>query len=191
MTAHAYLFYGSDEGARSRFIEKKLGELAPQFTHVFGKEKPIGIDDSHEIRRRAHIAVPSGTQVFLIWRADEMTPEAAEALLKIIEEPPRGTYFFLLARSGVLPLTILSRVEKVAFFESGLPGKDTSASAEDTFFEEEIVNLRRELEETAREKGSVSPRVLHKLEAAVELSTMLRTTRSSPRYIIEAYKLTR
>jgi DNA polymerase-3 subunit delta' len=52
----------------------------------------------------------------LLCPADRMTPQAANALLKTLEEPPPATHFVLVAhRLSQLPLTIVSRCQKVPF----------------------------------------------------------------------------
>lgn len=58
-------------------------------------------------RPRAAILVP----------ADRMTPQAANALLKTLEEPPPGTHLLLVAHrvSQVMP-TIVSRCQRIPFF---------------------------------------------------------------------------
>jgi DNA polymerase-3 subunit delta' len=58
-------------------------------------------------RPRAAILVP----------ADRMTPQAANALLKTLEEPPPGTHLLLVAHrvSHIMP-TIVSRCQRVPFF---------------------------------------------------------------------------
>ena len=53
-------------------------------------------------------------KLVIIDRADIMTPEAANALLKSLEEPTPATYLFLLAdRPGRLPPTVLSRCQRL------------------------------------------------------------------------------
>jgi DNA polymerase-3 subunit delta' len=48
--------------------------------------------------------------------ADAMNLEAANAMLKTLEEPPEGTVIILVASNpGVLPATVLSRCRKVSF----------------------------------------------------------------------------
>ena len=61
-----------------------------------------------------------GKHIALIEQADKMTPNAQNALLKTLENPPADTMFFLIADSvsGLLP-TILSRCQTVRF--SDLP----------------------------------------------------------------------
>ncbi len=55
-------------------------------------------------------------KVYIIDRADELRPESANALLKTLEEPPRGVTFILLGTSAetILP-TIVSRCQCVPF----------------------------------------------------------------------------
>lgn len=79
------------------------------------KKERIGIDQVREVIRRAQFTpVRSARKVCLIPRAEALTPEAANALLKIMEEPPRNLAFVLLAEhpSDLLP-TIVSRCRTV------------------------------------------------------------------------------
>ncbi len=75
-----------------------------------GKER-IGIDQVREVIRLAQFsAVQADRKVCLVPRAEDLTPEAANALLKILEEPTRGMAFALLAEhTGDLLPTIVSR----------------------------------------------------------------------------------
>jgi hypothetical protein len=71
----------------------------------------IKIDQLREIRESQGFGAHEGPlKVVLIAEADAMTTQASNALLKILEEPPRGWVFILTARdpSLVLP-TLLSR----------------------------------------------------------------------------------
>jgi len=55
-------------------------------------------------------------KVFVIRRCDELSTPAANALLKTLEEPGRGTYFVLLtSRPDTLLSTIRSRTQRVRF----------------------------------------------------------------------------
>jgi len=71
----------------------------------------IGIDQVREVIRQAEfVATQAPHKVCLVPRAEAMTPEAANALLKILEEPPRDLVFLLLAeQQGDLLPTIVSR----------------------------------------------------------------------------------
>ena len=79
-----------------------------------------GVDDHGTARwvmNRAHLTAPEPTRkVFRIEQADRLTEEAADVLLKVIEEPPPETVFLLSsARPDELPETIRSRCQTVAF----------------------------------------------------------------------------
>ncbi len=75
-----------------------------------GKEK-IGIDQVREAIRAAQFSpLESDRKVCLVPRAESLTVEAANGLLKTLEEPPRGMVFALLAEhAGDLLPTIVSR----------------------------------------------------------------------------------
>lgn len=96
----------SDTSKAFRGIHPDIIELSPPD----GKER-IGIGQVREIIRSSQFApVQSVCKVCLIAKAEGLTIEAANALLKILEEPPRGLRFILLADhpSDLLP-TIVSR----------------------------------------------------------------------------------
>jgi DNA polymerase III delta' subunit len=74
-------------------------------------------DEAIEIRKDAYVTPNSGRRKFLILdTADRMNDEAANLLLKTIEEPPEFTVFILLAENThrILP-TIRSRTLAVSF----------------------------------------------------------------------------
>lgn len=56
----------------------------------------IKIDQIRPLRERLALANWNGARVVLIPAAEELNPQAANALLKSLEEPPEQTYFFLL-----------------------------------------------------------------------------------------------
>ena len=65
-----------------------------------------------------------GLRVILIHPVEAMTTEAANALLKMLEEPPAGTVFLLVTNQvGALLPTILSRCGKLAF---PMPGREVA-----------------------------------------------------------------
>ena len=56
-------------------------------------------------------------KIGLIKEADRLTKEAANALLKILEDPPKNTIFILItAHKNILLPTILSRCQEINFF---------------------------------------------------------------------------
>jgi DNA polymerase III subunit delta' len=66
---------------------------------------------------RAYLTAPEpGRKVFRVEQADRMTEEAADVLLKALEEPPADTVFILSsARPHEVPETVRSRCQAIAF----------------------------------------------------------------------------
>jgi len=95
-----------DASLAQRGAHPDVIELAPPA----GKER-IGIDQVRDVIRQAQFAPVQGDRkVCLIAQSEALTPEAGNALLKVMEEPPRDLAFVLLAEhpSDLLP-TIVSR----------------------------------------------------------------------------------
>jgi DNA polymerase-3 subunit delta' len=135
---HAYLFAGPEGGGKSlaarAFAAAVLCEaggcgtcrscrlaLADKHPNVFVVE-PEGRDIhvetvKQEIWHPAYRTAPEpGRKVFVVREADRLNPSAADALLKVLEEPPADAVFLLLsARPHELPETILSRCHVVTF----------------------------------------------------------------------------
>lgn len=79
---------------------------------VIYRSESFGIDDAREIRRRAHLS--SVAKKFFIIATARITPEAQNALLKIIEEPPQETHFFIFTPfAGALLPTLRSRLQLI------------------------------------------------------------------------------
>ena len=80
-----------------------------------GAQRMIKIDQIRELQAAlAFKSFEGGKKVAFILHADRMKAEAANALLKTIEEPPESTYVFLLADNSesLLP-TITSRCQQI------------------------------------------------------------------------------
>lgn len=100
----------------ARFAELAEIRGRPLRTSHVGEQRGFYLAATQTLRRRAH-AKPSmsSTQVFIIGEAEhlvpqESSPEAANALLKLLEEPPGDSRFILTsARPGSLLSTIRSR----------------------------------------------------------------------------------
>ncbi|MGD0530996.1 MAG: DNA polymerase III subunit delta' [Methyloceanibacter sp.] len=71
----------------------------------------ISVDEVRRLRGfLGHSAGQAGWRVVIVDRADELNQNAANALLKALEEPPQRTLFLLVATAeGRLPVTIRSR----------------------------------------------------------------------------------
>jgi DNA polymerase-3 subunit delta' len=126
--AHAYLLYGpAGVGKRAlarRFAAELLGDHArvERGTHpdLYVLE-PLGdqirIDDVRELRRDLHMRpFEADRRIYLVFGADTMNEDAADALLKDLEEPPDYAVIVLVAEDlGPLPETIRSRCQLVPF----------------------------------------------------------------------------
>lgn len=76
----------------------------------------IKIDQSREVLSFLTLRALGKKRVIIIDQAQYLNPQAANALLKILEEPPQGTHFFLIAPSPQSLLqTIRSRSQVVRF----------------------------------------------------------------------------
>ena len=91
-------------------------------TRFPGKNTFISIDTIRELKREARFKLYEGKKkVFIISEADQMRPEAANALLKLLEEPPENLMLILITSHlhRILP-TIRSRCQLIYF--PPLPG---------------------------------------------------------------------
>jgi DNA polymerase-3 subunit delta' len=70
-----------------------------------------------EVWQPAYRTAPEpGRKVFVVREADRLSPQAADTLLKVLEEPPADAVLLLLsARAHELPETVLSRCHIVTF----------------------------------------------------------------------------
>jgi DNA polymerase-3 subunit delta' len=126
--AHAYLLHGpSGVGKRDLailFAAELLGDHArvERRTHpdLYVLE-PLGdqirIDDIRTLRHDLHMRpFEAARRVYLVFGADTMNEDAADALLKDLEEPPPYAVILLVADDlGPLPETIRSRCQLVPF----------------------------------------------------------------------------
>jgi DNA polymerase-3 subunit delta' len=126
--AHAYLFHGpagvgKEEAARA-FAGALLGDprRAQDGTHpdlyvLEALGEMIRIDAIRELRRDLHMRpFEAERRVYLILQAHLLNEDAADALLKDLEEPPPYAVVVLVADElGPLPPTIRSRCQLVPF----------------------------------------------------------------------------
>jgi DNA polymerase III delta prime subunit len=101
--SHAYLLTGEVELAKqiateiaSELLTIAATETSAHPDFFYQKVEILGIKDSQEIKRKASIKPSLGEKKVFIIETLAITIEAENALLKIIEEPPSGTHFFVI-----------------------------------------------------------------------------------------------
>jgi DNA polymerase-3 subunit delta' len=126
--AHAYLFHGprgvGKRSAAVAFAAELLGESGrvgrrthPDLYVLEPLGDQIRIDAVRALRRDLHLRpFEASRRVYLVFGADLMNEDAADALLKDLEEPPDYAVVVLVASElGRLPETIRSRCQLVPF----------------------------------------------------------------------------
>jgi DNA polymerase III subunit delta' len=126
--AHAYLLYGppgvGKRAAALAFAGQLIGEpdrvrrgLHPDLYVLEPVGDQIRIDDIRALRRDLHMRpFEAERRVYIVYAAETMNEDAADALLKDLEEPPSYAAIVLVADDlGPLPETIRSRCQLVPF----------------------------------------------------------------------------
>ncbi|MDZ4665106.1 MAG: DNA polymerase III subunit delta' [Bacteroidota bacterium] len=82
------------------------------------KQPIIPVEESADILKKlSYTSFEGSYKIMIIWQADRMNSEAANKLLKVLEEPTDDTIFILIANDTErLMATILSRVQHIPFY---------------------------------------------------------------------------
>jgi hypothetical protein len=126
--SHAYLFTGQEMIGKKLFaiklfelINGQIPENHPDFVLISPnfkeEETKIYIEDVRKLKSFFRLKPHTGPyRVAVIDDGHRLTEEAANALLKILEEPPEFSVLILISyMPGLIPATILSRCERVRF----------------------------------------------------------------------------
>ncbi len=136
--AHAYLFYGPAGAGKTTLAGAFAGALLcrdavtdacgkclvcrraasgrlPDFFEVKAAGNKIKIEQVRELQRKVQFKpYEASRKVYLISQAEMMTRDAANCLLKILEDPPPHTVFLLTAVNHYnLPSTVISRCQMI------------------------------------------------------------------------------
>lgn len=97
--------------------QKAISGNHPDIIWVEPEGNNIKIGQMRTLQEKAYFKCYEGTyKVIMIDDVQLLTEEAANSLLKVLEEPPANTVFILIAQdSGALPTTLLSRCQSIPF----------------------------------------------------------------------------
>jgi DNA polymerase-3 subunit delta' len=123
---HAWLFSGPQGIGKASMARKFCARLggSPIFTlqrEVNTKTgrltRDINVDQLRSLKSFLQLSSPDqAPRLVMIDAAEDMNKSAANAILKMLEEPPRGVYFFLISHDvGRIMPTILSRCHLLKF----------------------------------------------------------------------------
>jgi DNA polymerase-3 subunit gamma/tau len=117
--SHAYLFCGGRGTGKTtvaRILAREIGSDPIDIIEIDAASNR-GIDEIRELREAVQTApFSSPYKVYIIDEAHMLTKEAANALLKTLEEPPAHVVFILATTDPEkLPQTIVSRCQKIIF----------------------------------------------------------------------------
>ena len=194
---HAYLVFGAfEEEALAAILE--VG--SPDLFKII--ENPIKISHIRELSRWIQLKPHSSPRkLAVVYQAENMTLESANALLKVLEEPPPNSLLVLQAfkKERILP-TILSRCQILKGFSksekselldylspeeiSKLPIKDRFGYANKIFQSEELPEILNRYEEFFR-REMLSGRSRIKLLSQISRSRDLLLTNSSVKLLLE------
>ncbi len=122
--SHAYLFCGGRGTGKTtvaRILAKEIGCNSEDVIEIDAASNR-GIDEIRELREAVRTApFSSPYKVYIVDEVHMLTKEAANALLKTLEEPPSHVVFILATTDPQkLPQTILSRCQIISFSEPDL-----------------------------------------------------------------------
>ncbi|MGB9804241.1 DNA polymerase III subunit delta' [Desulfofundulus sp.] len=144
-----------DACGKCRDCRQVAGQNHPDLHRIAPDGASIKIGQVREMLHRIALSPYQGQrQIFLVEQADMMTGEAANCLLKTLEEPPAGTVIILISgRPQALLPTILSRCQIFTFHP--LPAGQVVS-----ILQKEMAASRGELELLARLTGGCPGRAV-------------------------------
>jgi DNA polymerase III subunit delta' len=106
---------------REAYLQQPYLNLSDWFNELSAENKQplIPVEESADILRKLSYTSYEGSyKTMVIWQPEKMNTEAANKLLKILEEPPDETIFILVCNApDQLLATIISRVQTIPFYQ--------------------------------------------------------------------------
>ena len=192
--SHAYLFIGprgTGKTSVARIFAHQVNNFEYQLEDDYVDIVEIdgasnrGIDNIRELREKAAIAPTSGKyKVYIIDEVHMLTNEAANALLKTLEEPPEHVIFIMATTDArKVPITISSRTQLFTF---KLADQKTMLSFLSSVAKKEGIDIAPEALEIVAKRGGGSFR--DSLSLLDQIST-LSTERISRQLVEQAMGL--
>lgn len=191
-------------------------DISPFDVNTILEEGSVGIEIVRKLQEKLYLKpYKSKEKLIIVNRAESLTIEAQNALLKVLEEPPLDTYIFLCTTSEEVFLpTILSRCHIVvidkAREEVTEEKKQISQDYLKTLIDGSVADKLALAEELAKDKENLKDWIATMLEVAhaqfltqptdtyyanilstlQQMYTTLTTTNVNPRITLEHYFLT-
>lgn len=148
--------------------------------HIIEKEGSIGIGEVREIQKSLFLKPVSGeTKAVVLLNSQNLTIEAQNALLKILEEPPSSAFIILTAnKAGSFLPTIISRCKIIEFNQKSPDPLENDVTETLSFLETLIYSGVGEKLKLAQEFGK------DKEELTSRLDKIIATTRY---FLLEKY----
>jgi DNA polymerase III subunit delta' len=106
---------------REAFLNQPYLSLGDWFNELNAENKQplIPVEEAADVLRKLSYTSYEGSyKTMIIWQPEKMNNEAANKLLKILEEPPDETIFILVSNHpDQLLATIMSRVQHIPFYQ--------------------------------------------------------------------------
>jgi DNA polymerase-3 subunit delta' len=137
---------------REAFIHQPYLSLKDWFNEISAENKQpiIPVEEAGEIiKKLSYTSYEGSYKICIIWQPETMNAASANALLKVLEEPPDQTIFILVcAQPEQLLPTILSRVQQIPFYNC------TDAEIQDALIKNYKVNAEVARQTTVLANGN-------------------------------------
>jgi len=155
---HAWLLSGQRGSGKLKFAldattmlmesEEPIRANSPQIFYVSSEENnAIGIEEMRGIKKFTMLSSDQA-RVVIINSLDEVSSEGEDTILKLLEEPPLGVYFFLLSNGLKTPKATIRSRARVLRFRSQ-PTESLPQMSEDPAKQQALVYFSHNNEEIA------------------------------------------
>ena len=157
---------------------KVLGSIHPDVTVISSDKQTIGVDPIRQMRTDAYIRPNEGKRrIFMIPKAETLTVQAQNVMLKLLEEPPGTASFMLLTDNpGALLQTVRSRAVELTM--NRLTGQQVMTHLTKLFPEK-----REEAQRAAASCGGLIGKAIELMENSGENTAAVDKARDAVKHI--------